>query len=54
MALFQTGESGFGAADAFRRWMDEPAYGLGNQIPFNLLHTLGGIDDVAVYTPVYQ
>ncbi|GAB3786744.1 hypothetical protein GCM10028818_50490 [Spirosoma horti] len=44
MALFQTGESVFGTADSFRRWMDKPAYGLGNQIPFDLLHTSGGID----------
>ena len=44
MALFQTGESVFGAADAFRRWMDKPAYGLGGQVPFDLLHTSGGID----------
>lgn len=44
MALFQTGESVFGSAEAFRRWMDKPAYGLGNQIPFDLLHTSGGID----------
>ena len=44
MALFQNGESVFGSAAAFRRWMDKPAYGLGNQIPFSLLHTSGGID----------
>ncbi|GAB3883685.1 type II RES/Xre toxin-antitoxin system antitoxin [Spirosoma agri] len=44
MALFQAGESVFGSAESFRRWMDKPAYGLGNQIPFVLLHTSGGID----------
>lgn len=44
MSLFQTGESVFGSADSFRRWMDKPAYGLGNQVPFELLHTSGGID----------
>ena len=44
MALFQLGESVFGSAAGFRRWMDKPAYGLGNQIPFDLLHTSGGID----------
>ena len=43
-ALFQTGESVFGSADAFRRWMDKAAYGLGYQVPFELLHTSGGID----------
>ncbi|MVM37143.1 DUF2384 domain-containing protein [Spirosoma sp. HMF3257] len=44
MSLFQTGELVFGSADSFRRWMDKPAYGLGNQVPFELLHTSGGID----------
>ncbi|GAB4020431.1 type II RES/Xre toxin-antitoxin system antitoxin [Spirosoma koreense] len=44
VALFQLGESVFGSAKAFRQWMDKPAYGLGNQVPFELLHTSGGID----------
>ncbi|RIV23486.1 DUF2384 domain-containing protein [Fibrisoma montanum] len=44
MALFQKGPEVFGSMDAFRRWMDKPAYGLGNQVPFDLLHTSGGID----------
>lgn len=43
-ALFQKGEQVFSSVDAFRRWMDKPAYGLGYQIPFELLHTSGGID----------
>jgi len=47
MALFQQGNAVFGAAEAFRRWMDKPAFGLGNQLPFNLLHTSGGIDLIA-------
>lgn len=46
-ALFQQGNAVFGTADAFRRWMDKPAFGLGNQIPFGLLHTSGGIDLIA-------
>jgi len=44
MALFQKGPEVFGSMDAFRHWMDKPAYGLGNQVPFDLLHTSGGID----------
>lgn len=47
MALFQRGAQVFGSADSFRRWMDKPAYGLGNQVPFALLHTSGGIDLIA-------
>ena len=44
MALFRKGEEVFNSAAAFRRWMDKPAYGLGGQVPFALLHTSGGID----------
>lgn len=43
-ALFQKGEQVFDSLHVFRRWMDKPAYGLGLQIPFDLLHTSGGID----------
>ena len=43
-ALFQKGEQVFDSLPAFRRWMDKPAYGLGLQIPFDLLYTSGGID----------
>lgn len=43
-ALFSLGAEVFGSADAFRRWMDKPAFGLGNQVPFSLLRTSGGID----------
>ena len=42
--LFNLGAEVFGTADAFRRWMDKPAFGLGNQVPFSLLRTSGGID----------
>ncbi|WP_266366045.1 type II RES/Xre toxin-antitoxin system antitoxin [Tellurirhabdus rosea] len=44
MALFEKGEELFGSNDHFRRWMDKPAFGLGSQVPFDLLHTSGGID----------
>lgn len=42
--LFTRGAEVFGAVEAFRRWMDKPAFGLGNQVPFSLLRTSGGID----------
>ena len=42
--LFNRGNDVFGSAEAFRRWMDKPAFGLGGQVPFSLLHTSGGID----------
>ena len=44
IALYKKGEELFGSAPEFRRWMEEPAYGLGNMIPFDLMHTSGGID----------
>ncbi|MGA0558624.1 type II toxin-antitoxin system Xre/ParS family antitoxin [Larkinella sp. VNQ87] len=44
MALFDKGADVFGSLESFRRWMDKPAYGIGGQIPFDLLHTSGGID----------
>lgn len=44
MALFEKGEDIFGNREQFRRWMDKPAFGLGQQMPFDLLHTSGGID----------
>ncbi len=43
-ALFEHGADVFGSVDSFRRWLDKPAYGLDNQIPFVLLQTSGGMD----------
>ena len=44
MALFQHGEVIFGSIAEFKSWLDVPAYGLGNQRPFDLMQTSGGID----------
>lgn len=44
IALFDKGADVLGSVESFRRWMDKPAYGIGGQIPFDLLHTSGGID----------
>lgn len=44
LAMQMKGEQVFGDANAFRRWLQKPAYGLKDQIPFNLLKTSGGID----------
>ncbi|MFD3001055.1 antitoxin Xre/MbcA/ParS toxin-binding domain-containing protein [Pontibacter toksunensis] len=43
-ALQMKGKEVFGAADAFRRWLEKPAYGLDGQVPLDLLETSGGID----------
>ena len=43
-ALFEHGTEVFDSAESFRRWLDKPAYGLGGQMPFDRLHTSGGMD----------
>ncbi len=44
ISLFKKGEEVFGELGAFKEWLEKPAYGLGNQVPYNLLHTSNGID----------
>ncbi len=42
-ALFDKGTEIFGSANAFHQWLNTPAYGLGNQLPFELMDTITGI-----------
>ena len=42
-ALFDKGTEIFGSAKVFRQWLGTPAYGLGNQLPFDLMDTITGI-----------
>ncbi|WP_316820200.1 antitoxin Xre/MbcA/ParS toxin-binding domain-containing protein [Pedobacter gandavensis] len=42
-SLFEKGIEIFGSAKAFHHWLNTPAYGLGNQIPFDLMDTFTGI-----------
>jgi putative toxin-antitoxin system antitoxin component (TIGR02293 family) len=42
-ALFDKGSEIFGSANAFHQWLSTPAYGLGNQLPFDLMDTITGI-----------
>lgn len=42
-SLFKKGIAVFGSASAFHQWLNTSAYGLGNQIPFNLMDTFTGI-----------
>ena len=42
-ALYHKGITIFGSAKSFQEWLNTSAYGLGNQIPFNLLDTITGI-----------
>ena len=42
-ALFDKGVEIFGSANAFHQWLNTPAYGLGKQLPFDLMDTITGI-----------
>lgn len=42
-ALFNKGIAVFGSSIAFHEWLNTSAYGLGNQIPFDLMDTITGI-----------
>ncbi len=42
-ALFEKGIELFGSAPSFHNWLNVSAYGLGNQIPFELMDTITGI-----------
>lgn len=44
IALFKKGIEVYGSVTSFKRWLEKPAYGLGGQVPFQLMHTSGGID----------
>ncbi|MNY27804.1 antitoxin Xre/MbcA/ParS toxin-binding domain-containing protein [Pedobacter steynii] len=42
-SLFEKGIEIFGTAKAFHLWLNTPSYGLGNQVPFDLMDTITGI-----------
>jgi putative toxin-antitoxin system antitoxin component (TIGR02293 family) len=42
-ALFDTGIEIFGSGQAFHQWLNTPAYGLGNMLPFDMMDTITGI-----------
>jgi putative toxin-antitoxin system antitoxin component (TIGR02293 family) len=46
-ALYDKGAEVFGALDTFNQWMAVPAYGLGGEIPQQLLDTITGIQMIA-------
>lgn len=43
-SLYKKGIEVFGSAPAFHSWLNLPAYGLGNQRPFDLMDTITGIN----------
>jgi putative toxin-antitoxin system antitoxin component (TIGR02293 family) len=46
IALFNKGNKVFGSEESFNRWLDKPAFGLGNKTPRKLITTVGGINYV--------
>ncbi len=46
IALFNKGAKVFGSEESFNRWLDKPAFGLGNKVPRKLVTTVGGINYV--------
>ncbi len=44
VALFNHGTEIFGNVESFHSWLEKPAVGLGDKVPFNYLYTSGGID----------
>jgi len=43
-ALYRKGAEVFGSIDDFSHWISRPAYGLGNQVPIDIIDTMTGID----------
>ena len=46
IALFNKGNEVFGSTESFNRWLDKPAFGLGNRIPRTLIITVTGINHI--------
>ena len=44
IVLFNKGNQVFGTKESFNRWLDKPAFGLGNRIPRPYITTVGGIN----------
>ncbi len=44
IVLFNKGNQVFGNKESFNRWLDKPAFGLGNRIPRPFISTIGGIN----------
>ena len=43
-ALYDKGINLFGSATEFNKWLAEPSFGLGNQVPQELIDTITGIE----------
>lgn len=44
IVLFNKGNQVFGSKESFNRWLDKPAFGLGNRIPRAFITTVSGIN----------
>jgi putative toxin-antitoxin system antitoxin component (TIGR02293 family) len=46
IVLYNKGESVFGSFDSFNKWLNKPAFGLGNRIPNSFITTVTGINHI--------
>ena len=44
IALYNKGEKIFGSNESFTKWLNKPAFGLGNRIPNSFITTVTGIN----------
>lgn len=44
IALYKKGAEIFGSIESFNKWLNKPAFGLGNKIPYQIMNTSTGID----------
>lgn len=42
--LYKKGIEVFGSIETFSQWLKEPAFGLGNTTPYELMYTFGGLN----------
>ena len=44
IVLYKKGIEVFGAINSFNNWINKPALGLGNEVPYQIMNTTTGID----------
>jgi len=44
IAMYKKGAEIFGSIESFNKWLNKPAFGLGNKIPYQIMNTSTGID----------
>ena len=44
IALYKKGAEVFGSTESFNKWLNKPAFGVGNKTPYRIMNTSTGID----------